>query len=296
MSKSFKLKVGDVFSVELMTGGHAYGYVTYVGRFHRYSRQALANIVATIGSHPEPPANIEQCPVGLTEIWISELHFIAGPSVPQWKVHSRLRKRFPKPVHRYYRYGSSGGEWRRVDLENPRERKIIPEREALKYPLFGSPDVEYATARIDLALNHRKGDVVDMCFRWARRHVRRGIAKTARGSILDRSPVRGLRLPAVKRGIDGRASLSFPVPGSHIPVFQGAEREGNGYDWTQVVRVLVREHAPQIARKLRYDPEADTFSVSSKDDAAVRKVADLLRRVAKNRKELEDAIARSAED
>ena len=53
--------------------------------------------------------------------------------------------------------------------------------------------------------------------------------------------------------------------------------EGNGYDWTTVVKYLVDTRAPTIAEDLDYDPEADTFSVTSVNEAALLKVAELIR-------------------
>ena len=94
----------------------------------------------------------------------------------------------------------------------------------------------------------------------------------------------------------GRWTLSMPVPAGPVATFEGHDRLGNGYDWAGVVRVLVKKHAPSIARRLRYDPEAGTFAVGSKDKKALAKVAELIRRALANRAELIAAIEASEVD
>ncbi|WP_323374064.1 immunity 51 family protein [Plantactinospora alkalitolerans] len=59
-------------------------------------------------------------------------------------------------------------------------------------------------------------------------------------------------------------------------VFEECGYLGNGYDWSGVARSAVRTHAPEIADRLGYDPEAGTFVAHGTDPAALRQLGVLL--------------------
>lgn len=58
---------------------------------------------------------------------------------------------------------------------------------------------------------------------------------------------------------------------------------GNGYGWEGVARSAVRAHAPEIADRIDYDPEAGTFVARSSDRAALVRLGSLLREATRDR-------------
>ncbi|MEH2223704.1 Imm51 family immunity protein [Nostoc sp.] len=54
---------------------------------------------------------------------------------------------------------------------------------------------------------------------------------------------------------------------------------GNGYDWNEIVKELIRTKAPEISSEIHYDSEAMMFCVYSDNLAALKVVAQLIRLV-----------------
>ncbi len=66
-----------------------------------------------------------------------------------------------------------------------------------------------------------------------------------------------------------------PSPGQSYlqEVFDTRAEEGflgNGYDWESLAQVFLAEQCPQLEGEIRFDPEADTFCVYSKNKEALR--------------------------
>jgi hypothetical protein len=66
---------------------------------------------------------------------------------------------------------------------------------------------------------------------------------------------------------------------------------GNGYGWEGVARSAVRERAPELAGRFRYDSEAGTFVAYGEDCEALRQLGALLQRAFRDGAELEQLIA-----
>jgi hypothetical protein len=57
-------------------------------------------------------------------------------------------------------------------------------------------------------------------------------------------------------------------------LFEKRGLSGNSYDWTQLAETFIAEHLPKLAELLTFDPEAGTFSVSSKSKKAIKEFAE----------------------
>jgi hypothetical protein len=57
-------------------------------------------------------------------------------------------------------------------------------------------------------------------------------------------------------------------------LFEGKGLLGNGYDWTKLAEDFIAEHLPKLAGQLMFDPEADTFSASSKSKKVIKEFAE----------------------
>ncbi|MFF2520346.1 Imm51 family immunity protein [Streptomyces sp. NPDC058086] len=62
-----------------------------------------------------------------------------------------------------------------------------------------------------------------------------------------------------------------------VPVLQAAGREGNGYTWDGIARLLVAEHLPHAADQLEHDSESGMFAVYSSNRGALEALGILMR-------------------
>ena len=89
---------------------------------------------------------------------------------------------------------------------------------------------------------------------------------------------------------DGTCSLVFDDFDATAATFEEMGQEGGGYGWHGVVEALVRMKAPELRKKIEYDPEASMFSAISKDRDALKQVAGLIRAAVKDPALLKQAI------
>jgi hypothetical protein len=97
---------------------------------------------------------------------------------------------------------------------------------------------------------------------------------------------------------DGTFSLAFDdfdADGASS-VFEEAGFEGGGYGWQGVVEALVKMRAPELRRKVDYDPEASMFVAFSKDREAIRQVAALIREAVADPELHREAISKADPD
>lgn len=92
---------------------------------------------------------------------------------------------------------------------------------------------------------------------------------------------------------DGNYSLTFSDFDATAELFEEMGQEGGGYGWHGVVDALVRLKAPKLADRLSYDPEASTFVALSRDQDALRQVAELIRKAIADPKLLKQAIEKA---
>jgi Immunity protein 51 len=74
------------------------------------------------------------------------------------------------------------------------------------------------------------------------------------------------------------------------PTFERLGLEGGGYSWAGVARSAIRTHAPDLADRVRFDPEAGMFVAYGTDAAALKKLGRLLALACHDPKELERLI------
>ena len=75
-----------------------------------------------------------------------------------------------------------------------------------------------------------------------------------------------------------------------MDVFEECGAYGNGYGWESVAASAVRAHAPEIADRIKYDPEAGMFSAHGNDQAALRRLGILLHEAYHDRQVLAELI------
>jgi len=74
----------------------------------------------------------------------------------------------------------------------------------------------------------------------------------------------------------GRVSLILNVGSYKEEIFQTRAEEGfegNGYDWGSLAAVFLEERMPQLADRIRFDPEADMFCAYSDNREALQSFA-----------------------
>jgi hypothetical protein len=79
-------------------------------------------------------------------------------------------------------------------------------------------------------------------------------------------------------------------------VFESHGLDAGGYAWKGVVEALVRMRAPEIADRIKYDPESSMFAAYSNDRDALLRVAQLIREVQNDPVLLEEAITNAGLD
>ncbi|MYS86531.1 Imm51 family immunity protein [Embleya scabrispora] len=62
-----------------------------------------------------------------------------------------------------------------------------------------------------------------------------------------------------------------------MPVIQAAGREGNGYTWEGIARLLVARHLPDAADRLEHDSESGMFAVYSSNREVLEALGVLMR-------------------
>ena len=87
-----------------------------------------------------------------------------------------------------------------------------------------------------------------------------------------------------------RFSLIFDDFGPCADAFEARGFEGGGYTWQGVVEALVAKFAPEIADKVKYDPESSMFAAYGTDREALIRVAHLIRDVHQDRALLERVL------
>jgi hypothetical protein len=73
-------------------------------------------------------------------------------------------------------------------------------------------------------------------------------------------------------------------------IFDELGLEGGGYTWAGVARSAIRTHAPDLADRVRFDPEAGMFVAYGTDAGALKKLGRLLAQAYHDPKELERLV------
>lgn len=79
------------------------------------------------------------------------------------------------------------------------------------------------------------------------------------------------------RNEGGGYSVTFTDFDSTARVFGEKGFDGGGYAWEAVVDALLRERAPEMLKRFRFDPEAGMFCAYGPDPDALAAVAELVR-------------------
>lgn len=75
-----------------------------------------------------------------------------------------------------------------------------------------------------------------------------------------------------------------------LPTFERLGFEGGGYSWEGVARSAIRVHSPDLADRLKFDPEGSMFVAHGSDAAALKKLGRLLAQAFHDPKELERLV------
>ncbi len=101
-------------------------------------------------------------------------------------------------------------------------------------------------------------------------------------------------------GASSRYSLILdpfgPVHTATSPVFEPHGLEAGGYGWRRVVEALVRMRAPEVADRVKYDPESSMFAAYGNDRDALLRIAELIRAVQADPGLLAEAIIHADPD
>jgi hypothetical protein len=87
-----------------------------------------------------------------------------------------------------------------------------------------------------------------------------------------------------------------PIHATTNAVFERHGLEALGYAWHGVADALVRLRAPEIADRVKYDPESSMFAAYGNDRDALLRLAQLIREAADNPKLLEEALENADSD
>ena len=75
----------------------------------------------------------------------------------------------------------------------------------------------------------------------------------------------------------------------HMDVFDDMNREGNGYDWTDVAVALIRGQEKALESLISFDPEAGAFTAQGELEA-LKRLASLLHVVAHDHDRLREVL------
>jgi len=89
---------------------------------------------------------------------------------------------------------------------------------------------------------------------------------------------------------EGNFSLMLTEFDSFAEVFEEAGYDAGGYAWHGVADALIRLHAPYLAKKIQFDPEASMFVAYGKDRTALKELARLLLRTMRDEVLLKTAL------
>lgn len=81
-----------------------------------------------------------------------------------------------------------------------------------------------------------------------------------------------------------------PIHKSTHEAFEARGLEAFGYAWHGVADALVRLRAPEIADRVKFDPESSMFAAYGNDRDALLRLAQLIREAADHPELLEEAI------
>lgn len=79
-------------------------------------------------------------------------------------------------------------------------------------------------------------------------------------------------------------SVYLDVDSYKTELFEKKGLLGNGYDWTEIAETFISKQMPKMAGQLTFDPEADTFSVSSMSKKAIKQFAEMFKEACDNDK------------
>lgn len=85
-------------------------------------------------------------------------------------------------------------------------------------------------------------------------------------------------------------SLCFDQFETYEALMDQKELQGGGYTWHAIVDSLVKKHHPELSSVVKYDPEGSMFVAYGSDQAALKKVALLIRQAQEDEAVLLQAI------
>jgi len=160
-------QVGRIFTVPLLGGGYAFGYLTY----YRKGKLPLVDIFDHVSDESTPPRDIASKPVLLRDMFVGA-EFILTPkhkAGERWRFTKETMPGPVKPHNRYYRMGSPPRSFKRIDILGEEPDVPLSPEEAQKYPTVGNSFAPAPTAQIEVAAKRLLMSPADLVKAWRER-------------------------------------------------------------------------------------------------------------------------------
>jgi hypothetical protein len=98
---------------------------------------------------------------------------------------------------------------------------------------------------------------------------------------------------------ESSVSVCLNVGEYKTDIFQTREEdgfEGNGYDWTSLVKVFLDEKMPELTEVIKFDPEADMFCAYSSNTEALKTFIISFKKTCENDDFIQDLFSRAELD
>lgn len=176
-----ELKVGQVFSIPLLGGGYAFGYVTYFGKMHQglFNR---ANIFDYYSDNNRPDKSILDKPIALYDIAFGE-EFVLTPKSSaggRWEPLELFVEGNVQPHTRYYRMGMPPF---RIDILEEDSKVPLTDEEAEGYDFMFIDFAPFPTAQVEVIVKKLDIDEIELIKQW-----RKSAATTSDASTDVRAP------------------------------------------------------------------------------------------------------------
>jgi hypothetical protein len=141
--------VGRIFSVPLIRGGYAFGFVTY----HNKGTITLTDIFDHMADTPDVPEGIEKMPVVLKDYMIGGAEFLKMKGLPLWTFLDRW---MPAPIAPHNKYFIMGSPplYKIVDIFDKSYKRKATEEEVRRFPPMQFPFAPMTTKVLEKHVRH----------------------------------------------------------------------------------------------------------------------------------------------
>lgn len=159
-----ELKVGQVFSIPLLGGGYAFGYVTYFGKMHQglFNR---ANVFDYYSDNNRPDKSILDKPIALYDIAFGA-EFVLTPKLKAGEKWQPLDLFVEGNVQPHTRYYKSGVPTVRFDILEEEPDMPLTDEEAKEYSFMSIGFPPAAAAQVEVFVKRLKIDEYELVDQW----------------------------------------------------------------------------------------------------------------------------------